>query len=84
MTAVESVQSTEPAGTTHSQACPVTAGKTAIIKLTLDGTGRVLLSAGRGRLSAHLTILMSSPLPSQTHTESVELVQQKARGKAKQ
>jgi hypothetical protein len=57
--------------------------KTATIKLTLNTAGKALLSADHGRLGATLSILKSSPTPSQTHTESVHLMQQKAHGKAK-
>ena len=50
-----------------------------MIKLTLNGTGRTLLRADHGRLSTNVTILESSPGSlSQTYTESVQLVQQKA------
>ncbi len=58
----------------------ITAGKTATVKLTLNGTGRALLSADHGRLSASLTVLKSSPAPSQAHTETLHLVQRKAAG----
>jgi hypothetical protein len=61
----------------------IPAGKTATIRLKLNAAGRALLGAHHGRLSASLTILKSSPAPSQTHTESVRLVLQKAHGKAK-
>jgi len=53
------------------------------IKLTLNAAGKALLSADHGRLGATLTILKSSPTPSQTHTDNVHLVQQKAHGTAK-
>jgi hypothetical protein len=49
-------------------------GKSATVKLRLDTTGRALLSADHGRLHATLTILKSSPAPSQAHTEDVQLV----------
>jgi hypothetical protein len=52
-------------------------GKTTTVELRLSPAGRALLSAGRGRLGATLTTLKSSPAPSQTHTESVDLVWQK-------
>jgi hypothetical protein len=58
-------------------------GKTVTIKLKLNGAARALLSADHERLSATLTILKSSPAPSQTHAEVVQLVQQKSHGKAK-
>ena len=49
-------------------------GKSTTIKLKLTGTGRALLSAAHGHLSATLTILKSSPAPSQTHTDAIHLV----------
>jgi streptogramin lyase len=58
-------------------------GKAAIIELKLDAAGGALLTADHGRLKASLTILKSSPAPSQTNTNSVQLVQRKAHGKAK-
>jgi hypothetical protein len=61
----------------------IPAGKTVAIKLTLNAAGRALLGADHGHLGATLTILKSSPVPSQTHTDTVHLVQQKAHGKAK-
>jgi hypothetical protein len=56
-------------------------GKTTAVELKLDVLGRGLLSADHGRLSVTLTILKSTPAPSQTHTESVRLVLRKAHGK---
>lgn len=56
----------------------IPAGKTTLVKLALNATGRTLLEADHGRLSADLTILESSPASSQTHTETVQLVQQRA------
>lgn len=53
----------------------IPAGKATTIELELNATGRALLKADHGRLSASLTILKSSPAPSQTHIESVRLVQ---------
>jgi hypothetical protein len=52
-------------------------GKTATVELTLNRTSRALLGIDHGRMSASLTILKSSPAPSQTHAENVHLVQQK-------
>jgi len=52
-------------------------GETITVELRLSPTGRTLLSADRGRLAATLTIRKSSPAPSQTHTENVDLVRQK-------
>jgi alpha-tubulin suppressor-like RCC1 family protein len=61
----------------------IPAGKTATIKVELNGTGRALLGAARGHLGTTLTILKVSPVPSKTQTKSVRLVQQKP-AKAKQ
>jgi hypothetical protein len=61
----------------------ISADKTATIKLTLNASGRALLSADHGRLSATLTVLKSSPIPSQTRTEKVHLVREKSRSKRK-
>jgi hypothetical protein len=61
----------------------IPAGRTATIKLKLNATSKALLSAAHGRLSASLTVLKSAPAPSQKHSENVQLVQQKARGKTK-
>jgi hypothetical protein len=57
--------------------------ETTSIKLTLGAAAKALLGADHGRLGATLLILRSSPSPSQTHTDSVHLVQQKAHGTAK-
>jgi hypothetical protein len=56
-------------------------GKTATIHLKLNAAGKALLSFDHGRLSASLTLLKSSPAPSQTHIENVHLAQQKAHSK---
>ena len=56
----------------------IPAGKTAAVKLTLGSEGKALLKIAHGHLSATLTILKTSPGPTQTQTESVHLVQQKA------
>jgi hypothetical protein len=53
----------------------IPAGKTAHIALQLSTAGRTLLRASHGRLGANLTILKSSPGPSQAHTETVRLEQ---------
>lgn len=52
-------------------------GKSGIIRVKLNATGRALLNAAHGRLSATLTILTSSMAPATTQTMSVRLVQQK-------
>ena len=57
----------------------IPAGKSETVKLTLNGTGRALLSAAHGHLSSTLAILKSSPSPSKTQTENVHLAQQKAK-----
>jgi hypothetical protein len=57
-------------------------GKTTTVELQLNGTGRALFGAAQrtyGRLSATLTILKSSPAPSQTNTDSVQLIQRALR-----
>ena len=56
----------------------ISAGKTTTIKIMLNATGRVLLSAAHGHLNATLTILKSSPPPAATQTASVHLALQKA------
>ncbi len=47
------------------------------VEVKLDGTGRALLSAGHGRLSAHLVILGLEVAPTQAQSKSVQLVRQK-------
>ncbi len=59
----------------------ISAAKTTTVKLTLNTTGRRLLSTDHGRLDASLTILESSPSPSQVHTESVRLVSEGHQGR---
>ena len=58
----------------------IPAGMTVTVELKLDSIGRRLLNTDRGGLGARLTILKSSPSPSQTHIENVQLVRQKAHG----
>jgi phosphodiesterase/alkaline phosphatase D-like protein len=55
----------------------IASGKATIVRLRLNATGRSLLSAGRGRISATLAILKFFPGPSQTKTETVRLTLQK-------
>jgi hypothetical protein len=62
----------------------IPAGKSTAVALKLNAAGGALLSAGHGRLDASLTVVTSSPAPSQTHTETVHLVKQKPHGKTKQ
>ncbi|HEY2142041.1 MAG TPA: hypothetical protein VGG98_08275 [Solirubrobacteraceae bacterium] len=69
---------TETIGTAAFSISP---GNTATVRLKLNAVGRSLLGMAHGHLSASLTVLKSSPAPSQTHTDSVRLVQKK---KAKQ
>ncbi len=61
----------------------IPAGRTATVDLKLNAVGRELLGADHGRLNATLSILKSSPSPSQTHTDSVQLVLRKAHGEAR-
>jgi hypothetical protein len=55
----------------------IPADETATIKPTLSSTGKALLKAAHGHLSATLTILKASPSPSATLTKTVNLVLQK-------
>ena len=61
----------------------IPAGKTATVEVTLNGTGRALLSTDHGRLSAVLTIVRTAPLPSKTQAQRVHVEQSKAHGKTK-
>ena len=54
----------------------IPSGRTTTVELQLNPAGRMLLLAGRGALSAKLTILKSSPAPSEEQTDAVRLVQQ--------
>jgi hypothetical protein len=58
-------------------------GKTTAIKLRINPTGRALLSANHGPLSAILTVLKLSSATSQTHSETVRLVLQKSYDRTK-
>ncbi len=59
-------------------------GKTRTIKVKLNATGRALLNAAHGRLSATLTILTSSVTPASKQTKSIRLIQaEAAKGKKK-
>ncbi len=58
--------------------------KTATIKVELTDTGRALLSAGHGRLSATLTVLTYSPILWQTHSQTVRLMREKLRSKPRE
>jgi hypothetical protein len=59
----------------------IAASGDATMRIALDTTGRALLRAAHGHLSATLTILRIAPLPSRSQTQSVSLEQQKAPGK---
>jgi hypothetical protein len=59
------------------------AGERATLKLPLDKSGRALLSAARGHLSATLTIARTAPLPEKTRTEHVHLAQYAAADKGR-
>ena len=52
-------------------------GKNVAVKVKLNASGRALLRAGHGRLSASLLLAKSLPTPAQAHTASVRLTQQK-------
>jgi hypothetical protein len=58
----------------------VTAGKTATVKLPLNGLGRGLLRADHERMNATLIVVKRSPSPSQTRSTRVRLVEQQLRG----
>lgn len=55
----------------------VRAGSTATVTVKLSLQGRALLGAARGRLSASLAILKSSPAPSATQRRAVRLVRKR-------
>jgi hypothetical protein len=59
----------------------IPAGKTTTVELRVNTTGRALLTASHGRLSATLSLLESSPAPSQTHSADVRLVERKTHHK---
>ena len=77
------------AATIGTASFSIKAGKAATVKLTLNGTGRALLTAARGHLSSSLTILEDAPAPAAallhalglpattTKKYAVRLVQQK-------
>jgi streptogramin lyase len=56
----------------------IPAGETKLIKIKLQGTGRVLLRGAHGHLGAVLRIAKTSPVPSTAETRSVRLRQQAA------
>jgi hypothetical protein len=55
----------------------IAAGGTTTVKIALNGAGRASLGTAHGRLAARLTVLELASVPLQTHTENVQLVQQK-------
>jgi hypothetical protein len=57
----------------------IPAGSTATIKPTLNSAGKSLLKAAHGNLSATLTILKTSPSPTQTNADAVHLAQKKVK-----
>jgi hypothetical protein len=57
----------------------IPAGKTETVRLNLSGIGRRLLSEAHGHLGCTLTILKSSPSPSNTQTVGVHLVRAHSR-----
>lgn len=59
----------------------IPAGRTVTVELKLSAAGRALLGVDHGRLTASLTILKSVPVPSQTHSEKVQLMWQKHPGR---
>jgi hypothetical protein len=52
----------------------IPAGETVAIKLTLNAAGLALLNTAHGHLGATLTIHQSSPAPSSTRTNNIDLV----------
>lgn len=64
--------------TIGSASFSISANKSATIMVRLNATGRALLSAAHGHLSATLTLLKSSPAPGSS--ESVRLVGERAHG----
>jgi hypothetical protein len=52
------------------------ASEEATIEVALDNAGRALMSSSHGRMAATLTILRTSPLPSDTQTRHVHLAMQ--------
>jgi PKD repeat protein len=55
----------------------ILAGRSATITLRLSASGRRILRAAHGRLPAVLSIVRSSPAPTQTQTKTVRLVQRR-------
>jgi hypothetical protein len=61
----------------------ISGDETKAVKVNLNAAGSALLGIDHGRVSASLAILEIAPSPQNTQTKTVQLVQQKARGKAK-
>ncbi len=59
-----------------ASAFSIPAGKNVIVEFELNAAGRALLGADHGHASATLTVLKSSPAPSQTLVDKVQLAQQ--------
>lgn len=59
----------------------ITAGKRVTVQVALTRTGRALLAAGHGRLTANLLIVRSSPMPALAQTATVHLAPQPKRAK---
>jgi hypothetical protein len=59
----------------------ISGDETETVKLDINATGRRLLSADHGRLSASLAILELPPSPQSTLTKAVRLIQQQTRVK---
>jgi hypothetical protein len=57
----------------------VAVGKTEIVKVKLNPTGRALLKAHHGKLPATLTVRKFSPSPATTIRKTVQIVQQGAK-----
>jgi hypothetical protein len=53
----------------------IAAGKTATVKVKLNATGRAMLKAHHGKLTATLTITKSLPTPASTARKTVHIVQ---------
>jgi hypothetical protein len=50
------------------------AGRTTVVKIKLNASGRALLAAAHGRLSAHMTLVQAQPAPRRTLNEGVHLL----------
>jgi hypothetical protein len=68
-------KSSNPTATIGSARFSISAGKTAVVKLALNATGRALLKADHKRLTTSLTIFESSSGPSRTYSKTVQLLE---------